>query len=372
MTQVEINLNELKLFCIKNLKRLYNSREQLFHSRECFRSKTIESSFSYRYSIIALLGLSAHPENEAIKNIFDLKRIHLGLIKKINQCDSPENLGLLLWLDAENGGEFLLQILSHLEKLRPQQKFHNLPTYELAWLLTGLAYALQNSPGIQTTQWAGLTHDIFQHFKTRYCQQSGIFYHCAVRSLKSRVRQNISDFADQIYSVYALATYYQLSAKPEALDMARLCAHRLSQLQGPNGEWWWLYNTRNGSVMYRYPVYSVHQDGMAPMAYTKLVEVTGENWEPVINRSISWLFENNCYIKIDLAALKIVRGVRIMPPFLKHLAILCSMLHLNRIHEKIIYRYFRRFDVINEYRAYHLGWILYFIGSRERLVKVQQ
>ncbi len=46
-------------------------------------------------------------------------------------------------------------------------------------------------------------------------------------------------------------------------------------LQGPEGQWWWHYDTRNGSVVEGYPVYSVHQHAMAPMALLDLREAGG-------------------------------------------------------------------------------------------------
>jgi hypothetical protein len=317
---------------------------------------------------MALLGLYAHQHHPEVQARFDLKQIHLSLIEKSAECKTLENWGLLLWLDARNGGEFLTQILKQIDQLQPEQTFKNLATYELAWLLTGLAYALQNSLPLRSTKWAGFAQHVFAHLQTRYCQPTQLFYHCAPRNLKSRLRQNISDFADQIYSIYASAAYYQFSAADEALQIARNCARRLAELQGPAGEWWWLYHTDHGSVAYRYPVYTVHQDGMAPMAFMKLTEVAPENWAPVIKHSFSWLFESNGVVKYDYKALKIIRGVRILPPYLKHLAVLLSLVGLSRVQEKIFYRYFHRFDVINEYRAYHLGWILYYLGYQEKII----
>ena len=42
--------------------------------------------------------------------------------------------------------------------------------------------------------------------------------------------------------------------------------------QGPAGQWWWHYDARTGAVVEGYPVYSVHQHAMAPMALLDLAE----------------------------------------------------------------------------------------------------
>lgn len=372
MIPADIQLNELKLFSIINLKRLFNTSHQLFHARECFKSQKIEADLSFRYSIMALLGLYAHQNHPEVRTAFNLKQIHRSLYEKSITCNRLENLGLMLWLDARNGGDFLSQILKLMAQLKPEENYKKLATYELAWLLTGLAYALQNFPALRSTQWATLTQQVFEHLHSRYCRKTGLFFHCAPRNLKTQLRRNISDFADQIYSIYAGATYYQFTAQPAALEMAQQCARRLAELQGPAGEWWWLYHTRSGRVAYRYPVYTVHQDGMAPMAYLKLTEVTREDWMPVIHQSFSWLFESNGVIKYDFSSLKIIRGIRIMPPVLKHLAVALSLCGLGWIAENIFYRAFRWFDIINEYRAYHLGWILYYMGYHEKLNPAQE
>jgi hypothetical protein len=63
----------------------------------------------------------------------------------------------------------------------------------------------------------------------------------------------------------------------------------MCQLQGPKGQWWWHYDGRTGQVVERYPVYSVHQDAMAPMALFTLAEACGGDHSGSIEKGLRWL-----------------------------------------------------------------------------------
>ncbi len=60
-------------------------------------------------------------------------------------------------------------------------------------------------------------------------------------------------------------------------------------MQGKQGQWWWHYDTRNGEVVEGFPVYSVHQHAMAPMALLELVEAGGHDHRDSIALGVSWL-----------------------------------------------------------------------------------
>jgi hypothetical protein len=103
----------------------------------------------------------------------------------------------------------------------------------------------------------------------------------------------LGSFADQVYPIYALARFAQAYRSPEALETARECAQTICRLQGPLGQWWWHYDSANGRVVGRYPVYSVHQDGMAPMALFALGENLGTDYSPWILRGLNWISGEN-------------------------------------------------------------------------------
>jgi len=372
MNQIETFISRLKDFSIINLKHHFNAEQNLFHFREFLNPRRKDELLSFRYSIIAAIGLIAHKTHPQINELFNLENLHRQLVEKGKQCDSLQDLGLLLWLDAQEQAKFANEILKQIEKVQPQKNIHAITTYELAWLLTGLSYILLNNPALQSSHRSEYIQKIYHHLNERFQPRTHLFYHLATDNPKYRLRGAISDFADQIYSIYANLCYYELTGEARALEIAVNCGQKLVALQGPQGEWWWLYNTNTGHVAYRYPVYSVHQDGMAPMVLMKLIQITQQDWKPALYKSLHWLFHENGCEKINFNTQQIIRGIQIAPACLKHVAVLFSALNLNTVQESIIYRFFKKIDLINEFRPYHLGWILYFIGYWERMTEHHQ
>ncbi len=78
----------------------------------------------------------------------------------------------------------------------------------------------------------------------------------------------------------------------EALLIAEETANAVCELQGDNGEWMWHYNAKSGEVISKYPVYSVHQDAMAPIALYSIQSATSNNYEKYILKGLDWLSNN--------------------------------------------------------------------------------
>jgi hypothetical protein len=62
-------------------------------------------------------------------------------------------------------------------------------------------------------------------------------------------------------------------------------------LQGDGGQWWWHYDWRRGTVIERYPVYSVHQYALAPMALVELADAGGPDHGAAVSAGLKWLTE---------------------------------------------------------------------------------
>jgi hypothetical protein len=78
-----------------------------------------------------------------------------------------------------------------------------------------------------------------------------------------------------------------------AREVARATGERLLSHQHPLGQWGWHYNARTGALVDLYPVYSVHQDGMAPLALLPLERALGVCATPAVARGVDWLFGRN-------------------------------------------------------------------------------
>jgi hypothetical protein len=98
-------------------------------------------------------------------------------------------------------------------------------------------------------------------------------------------RAHIGCFADQVYPIQALAR----AGDEEALAAADAVAAKICDAQGTAGQWWWHYDARTGEVVEGYPVYSVHQHAMAPMALLDLAEAGGTGHLDAIVRGLHWM-----------------------------------------------------------------------------------
>ncbi len=209
----------------------------------------------------------------------------------------PGSLGLSLWAHAvnrESGTEDIVSA-SGTAPNRIHAVMPGLTTMELAWLVSGLAHqaAIGDSASSAYLEAAAAALTARQH------GTSHLFSHAAPDApLHRRLRSRVANFADQIYPLQALTLSSMLSGEDAPLQAAAACAERLVALQGAQGQWWWHYNPALGQVVGRYPVYSVHQHGMAPMALRTLEVAGGPAFADAVALSRAWLARNE--LGVDL------------------------------------------------------------------------
>jgi len=184
-------------------------------------------------------------------------------------------LGLFLWAATFRGDGVADGIAGVLEERLKNTHLHHLPTQDLGWVLTGLCFVKR----------AELARRFAEEVRSRLGQQ-GLF-----RSSSSRSR--LAPFNVQAYGLLSLAEYARLSGDREMEKLVLTIGRKLIAPQGPQGEWWWVYNVNRGVVTDRYPVYSVHQDGLGPMALRACNEVCGLEVDAVIKMSLDWIFAKN-------------------------------------------------------------------------------
>jgi hypothetical protein len=316
---------------------------------------------SHRYTLIALLGLHALEAARGRQTNLPVRDICHRLCADLRWVNNLGDLGLLLWLCA-------LVIPDRLEPLinraslncaldRHQDAICG-STTELAWFLTGLTYAVgcqsPASPALQVIVEATLRRLIANQGPT------GFFGHLTTgRSLRGLVRGRIGSLADQAYPIYALARLGQLTAMPDTIHRARRCADALCHAQGPLGQWWWHYHSSTGRVIQRYPVYSVHQEGMVPMALFAAGDSNGERYSSSLYRGLNWLVRNEVNVDLrDWQAQVIWRSVEDPQRWRLYLAETIS----NTTHRWDSRP--RTLHVRYECRPYELGWLLYAFAGR--------
>jgi hypothetical protein len=229
------------------------------------------------------------------------------------------------------------------------------PTVDLAWTLTALL-------AVRTMRDVAADADkLAARLRTAQGAQ-GTFPHAVPRDGLPWYRAHVGCFADQVYPIQALARHHAASADPNSLRAAERCAERIVRLQGDAGQWWWHYDVRTGEVVEGYPVYSVHQHAMAPMALLDLRAAGGVNHQLAINRGLSWVFDppeaTAALIDDDTGAIwrkvgrrerrKAVRSIRSVTTAMSP-----------RLRLRLLDRVCPPGVIDYECRPYELGWLLY-------------
>lgn len=228
-------------------------------------------------------------------------------------------------------------------------------TTELAWFLAGLTHVVLSSPQ-HFSALSGPALQTYNLLKGNY-RRSGIFGHLAAgRTLTGRLRGHIGCFADQVYPIYALVRFAVAFGDEAALEIARSCAEAICRLQGPEGQWWWHYDSLSGRVFQQYPVFSVHQDGMAPMALLALAEATGCDFTEPIYKGLRWITGVN-ELSHDLRDRSSNIIWRSIYPESKYRRYLTGALSFIGHGDDV--RHIENPTIKVECRPYHFGWLLY-------------
>jgi hypothetical protein len=358
-----VNTRTLNELAIDGLPAMFDANQQLFCSRlKRDGSHLVREGVSRRYTIMSLLGL-LQAEAKGWRSPVAVRTVLGELLRETTWISNLGDLGLLLWLCALALPEHLKEIVSKVnlaDSLASREVVEG-RTMELAWLLTGLSYA---APAVPATN-AELTDLAVQIYQLLKQNQGGhgIFGHQATkRTVAGVLRGRIGSFADQAYPIYALTRFAQAFKVHAALDLARSCSDAICKAQGPLGQWWWHYDASSGRVAQRYPVYSVHQDGMAPMALFALGDATKLDYSGPIYRGLAWLNRNNelrCDMR-DASSGMIWRSIYRPRGWKKYQGEVLEFVGAVQTAESA-----DDLKILFECRPYHLGWLLYAFAGRD-------
>jgi len=349
---------------LNGLVPMFDPDKQLF----CFtRKKTpqglVLQGLSHRYTLITLLGLRQY-EAAGFSSPIKVEAVLDRLLRDNAWINNVGDLGLLLWLCALVSPKRLMETIAGLVREGALERFRELHegrTTELAWFLSGLAHATLALPqeALDLRGPSFQTYEVLRHNQGT----SGIFRHLGKRTLAGIVRGRLGCFADQVYPIYALTQFARAFKVESALEMARSCAEAISRRQGPQGQWWWHYDSVSGRVHGKYPVYSVHQHGMAPMALFAVAEATRLDFTEPIYKGLQWISGRNelgCELR-DEAANLIWRCIYHGNQFKENLRLVLSLHGPKRDGESL-----EDLRVNYECRPYELGWLLYAFAGRTR------
>jgi hypothetical protein len=291
--------SRLQTLAIRGLESMYDPEQRLFcHRLQKTSEGVVREGISHRYTVMTLLGL-LRADSAGLQSPVDIDTTVDRLLDETTWVDNIGDLGLLLWLCASSGRKHLNRFyatfdlsgaLKHYPDARPRL------TMELSWFLTGLAHASEAGPLADHELFANETYQLLRANQG----QHGLFGHMPKwRSLAGILRGHVGSFADQVYPILAMTRFSQVFDHDEAHKNALRCANAICGLQGSLGQWWWHYDSVNGRVVEHYPVYSVHQHGMGPMALLTAEEAFGVNFRSPIDRGLEWIHGAN-ELKQDL------------------------------------------------------------------------
>jgi hypothetical protein len=336
------------------LRTMYTPREGLF----VFRWKKgpngmVYEGLSRRYTAIVLIALAGE-ESSLSESILSGQTPH-GVYRRLEQsmaaAPTVGDVALTLWAccalnlsDRRRSREMLRGLLQHSV---------GCPTVEAAWALKALCVDDEGEVG-------NVRDRLAERLMSAFNPKAAIFPHYIGNG--RNLRGHVSCFADQVYPIQALSAYHRLSANKKALEIAARCAEKICELQGAGGQWWWHYDRRTGKVLEGYPVYSVHQDAMAPMALFDLHLSGGPDHSAAIAQGLSWMLKAPEIGRslIDAAYGAIWRKVDRRAPrkLCRYLKAAFSRFHASFLLSGID-RCFEPIAVDYECRPYHLAWLLY-------------
>lgn len=317
---------------------------------------------SLRYASMVALGLS-HVDDEVQRMVLGGRTAaELARTCAVRAEASPDAgaVALAAWSAAEAGGicadQLFAVLAARIESPRP------IDTVDCAWALTAALAAGHLGSTERLVELAGM--------RLRAAQsRDGLFPHRMPARASGRLRAHIGCFADQVYPIQALSRLSVARNDASALAAAESCAARICALQGPAGQWWWHYDTRDGSVVERYPVYSVHQHAMAPMALLDLQEAGGpDHWRSII-LGLQWLDAPPETAETLVCPQKGViwrKVARREPAKAARAVAAVTTAMAPGLHLPMIDTLFPPGPVDHECRPYELGWLLY--AWRSRLV----
>ncbi len=349
--------------CVENLLTTYSESEGLFPFSTSLVDDRLENVYgsphAVRYTVSSLLGL-AEAARYGIGSVTseDVRAMtERFLIVRPERLTSVADLGLLaLHLSANVDNERMLEdAVARLNRALEREDAGRLDLQDLSWVAWGMTGAArQNVNGAEQ-----VAKRSAQLIAEHYVDATAILPRHSTRWY----RRSIVSFGS--------VTYYLRAAHEVATTFGdEVWSRRFRdgvgwalQHQGPQGEWPWLMDTRSGTPIDVYPIFSVHQDSMAMLFLIPGFQDGMPGAAPAIERSLAWGFGDN-----ELGA-----GFYTEEPFIAHRSIerVESFPRLRRYLRSLARRRAEtaafgnaRVRINPESRSYHLGWILYVWSAR--------
>jgi hypothetical protein len=352
-------------FALKGLEKCWMPSEgrwsHIYHLDGRQQSNESVPASDVFYTLNVLLGMT---RVDQVPANLDPKAIFRRNVIQLLELPVPKYaFGMAMWAAAELKEPLPAPVLTHIEAmLANQRSWLAFSAQDIGMILIGvIAQAKRQSDPSSWVQSANALFDfVVQYFHCR----SDLFFN-SPRGL----RRYFASFATQTYLTLACYIYGEFANNRGAIELANSSTRKLLELQGPNGEWPWFYDVRNGTVVDFYEVYSVHQYGMAP-AFLQLAERHGvPGARNALTKGFRWVFgENQMHQSMLMPATGLsirsqVRSNEMRTKIFRIARAICSAT-LGRASSLADPA---RLQLRLECRSYELGWILWSFGKRSDL-----
>lgn len=364
--EVETRMKELADVALRALPLMYDEGRGLFSQKALPEGDgLLNRGINPYYSAAAMVGVLS----QSLTSPDSVVPVGRTLDALFSACEEEEGGGPVLpttlWAGALAGDERAAGLVGAIER---KLSVEGAESAALGQAIKGLVVGAETFAGVRD-QALELARSCAAELLSRHSAEARVFRAMPhrVSGMRSLMGARITSFASQVYPLLGLSALYahRDEAPPPAL---RSTAEFLAGAQGPLGQWPWLYAPSTAAILEGYPVYSVHQDGMAFMGLVP-VEGLGEGaYRGELALGVEWLEKN------ELSTSLVDR----QPPFI------CRNIQRAGsdadapfgISRANFYRVVARslsprpsrdhdtadpstLEPLRECRSYHLGWLLY-------------
>jgi hypothetical protein len=359
-------LGELAELSLDLLPRMFDEEQGLFsHKTVVADGCYVNREPNVLYSAVSLVGILRQRRRPADR-VLPLGRALDGVHRAACERGQPCELANVVWASTMAEDSRGAETLARLCVVDPT----SCTTGQLGQVLHGLvaggrAYEAERDSAAAAARAAAA--ELLGRFSPR-ADAFRTSPRCRRLPRRELLEAGLASFAAQVYPLHGLAAFHLWTgeAPPEALSRV---AARIVEAQGPLGQWWWIYSSRDRAVLEGYPVYSVHQDGMAFLGLVELERLGLGDFATPLAFGLDWLYGAN-----ELGQSLVDRE----PPLVNR----CIMRAGSEadgaygISRANLWRLFRRslaprlagdrteastdrLEILRECRSYHLGWLLY-------------
>ena len=279
---------------IQGLAQMYDPQKGQFCRRVVRQGADVQvQGYSSYESVVALLGLyeAYHFDIHVPFNMLELtKRYAEGVF----EFSSLTELGVALWMMARSHPEHLGALYEQISLSTALDEYADARagnTKALSSFLTGLS-EIRLSDGAEPAQLDELALMVRQMLFVNY-GGFGVFRHTGKRSLLSRTAVRYGTLQDQVFGSYAFARYSRAFNDDQALEVALQCAKQLVANQGELGQWWHSYEVSTGNKARKYPVRSVNQGALVPLALNEVSKLAGLEVADAVEYGLLWTLGEN-------------------------------------------------------------------------------